>query len=70
MIVFALERAQGTCMQFADVVWLIIVTITNLGFGDFSPSSYLARGIVGFLSIFGVFQVALIVGSLRRNIQI
>ena len=60
------ESYLGTCMEYADVVWMIIVTITNLGFGDFTPSSYPARGIVGFLSIFGVFQIALIVGCLRN----
>ena len=36
-IVFALERSHGTCMQYMDVVWMIGVTITNLGFGDFTP---------------------------------
>ena len=38
-IVFALERNHGTCMQYKDVVWMMGVTITNLGFGDFTPSS-------------------------------
>ena len=46
---------------------MMIVTITNLGFGDFHPSSWLGRALVGILSIFGIFQTALIVGYLRNN---
>lgn len=42
-IVFALERASGTCMEYDDVVWMMGVTITNLGFGDFTPSFWLSR---------------------------
>ena len=42
-IVFALERAAGTCMEYDDVVWMMGVTITNLGFGDFTPSFWLSR---------------------------
>ena len=42
-VVFALERRYGTCMQYLDVVWLMAVTLTNLGFGDFTPSFVLSR---------------------------
>ena len=37
-VVFALERAYGTCMEYIDVVWLVAVTLTNLGYGEFTPS--------------------------------
>ena len=43
-VVFALERAYGTCMEYIDVVWLVAVTLTNLGYGEFTPSKGL-RGI-------------------------
>ena len=36
-VVFALERAYGTCMLYQDVVWLVAVTLTNLGYGEFTP---------------------------------
>jgi hypothetical protein len=42
-VVFALERRYGTCMMYLDVVWLMAVTLTNLGFGDFTPSFVLSR---------------------------
>merc|ERR1712131_68980 len=44
-IIYALERNSGTCMEYQDVVWLMGVTITNLGFGDFTPGSQVARSI-------------------------
>ena len=47
-----------------DVVWLMGVTITNLGFGDFTPGSQVARSIIALLSLLGIVQTALIVGVL------
>ena len=40
------------------------VTITNLGFGDFTPGSQVARSIIALLSLLGIVQTALIVGVL------
>ena len=42
-IIYALERANGQCMSYGDVVWMIGVTITNLGYGDFTPKFYISR---------------------------
>jgi len=69
-IVFALERSHGTCMMYKDVVWMIGVTITNLGFGDFTPSSLVSRCMICMLSLFGIFQTALIVGVLSEALVI
>ena len=49
---------------------MIGVTITNLGFGDFTPSFWLSRVIVSTLSLFGIFQTALIVGVLSDALVI
>jgi len=43
----------------------MVVTITNLGYGDFTPSYWISRSIIAFMSVFGIFQTALIVGVLR-----
>jgi len=69
-IVFALERAAGTCMEYDDVVWMMGVTITNLGFGDFTPSFWVSRVIISLLSLLGIFQTALIVGVLSETLVI
>ena len=42
-IIFALERGNGRCMGYGDVVWMMGVTITNLGYGDFTPHFYMSR---------------------------
>ena len=47
-VVFALERAYGTCMEYIDVVWLVAVTLTNLGYGEFTPRLGL-RVLTGFV---------------------
>ena len=48
-----LERAHGTCMLYGDVLWMMGVTITNLGYGDFTPSNYISRIIISILSLLG-----------------
>ncbi|CAG5080528.1 Oidioi.mRNA.OKI2018_I69.PAR.g9631.t1.cds [Oikopleura dioica] len=69
-IVFALERLRGKCMEYTDVVWMMGVTITNLGFGDFTPCYWLSRIIISLLSLLGIFQTALIVGVLSDTLVI
>ena len=69
-LVFSMERSYGTCTMYIDVVWMMSVTITNLGFGDFTPSFWLSRVIVSTLSLFGIFQTALIVGVLSDALVI
>ena len=39
-LVYAFERANGTCTAYVDVVWMMGVTITNLGYGDFTPRNH------------------------------
>ena len=46
-IVYALERVEGTCMSYWNVTWIIVVSITNLGFGDYVPSFWISRAIIG-----------------------
>ena len=57
-VIYALERSYGTCMEYYDVVWLMAVTLTNLGYGEFTPTFWISRSIVAVLSLFGLFQVS------------
>ena len=41
-------------MLYADVLWMMGVTITNLGYGDFTPSNYISRIIISILSLLGI----------------
>ena len=38
----------------------MVVSLTNLGFGDYVPTHSISRSIVAVLSVFGIFQTALI----------
>ena len=49
---------------------MMSVTITNLGFGDFTPSNWISRLLVSTLALFGIFQTALIVGVLSEALII
>ena len=40
-------------MLYGDVLWMMGVTITNLGYGDFTPSNYISRIIISILSLLG-----------------
>ena len=57
-------------MLYRDVTWIIVVSLTNLGFGDYVPTHWLSRSIVAVLSVFGIFQTALIVGVLSEALVI
>ena len=46
------------------------VTMTNLGYGDFTPSFWISRLIISILSLSGIFQTALIVGVLSEALVI
>ena len=50
-VVFALERAYGTCMLYQDVVWLVAVTLTNLGYGEFTPRKVSSNNLLLFILI-------------------
>ena len=57
-------------MVYSDVIWMTAVTITNLGYGEFTPSFWLSRVIVSLLSIFGIVQTALIVSVVQKKLAI
>jgi len=57
-------------MDYYDVIWIMVVTVTNLGFGDFTPSYWGSRTIIAIVSVFGVFQTACIVGVLSEALVI
>ena len=57
-------------MEYTDVVWLVAVTLTNLGYGEFTPSFWVSRATVSCLSLLGLVQTALIVGVLSDTLLI
>lgn len=55
--------------SFNNSMWLIIITMATVGFGDYWPTSYLGR-IVGMLSCFwGVFTLSTFVVVLNNLLE-
>jgi len=52
------------------MVWLVVVSITNLGFGDIVPISAGGRVFVGTASILGTLLTALMIGVMRDWLDI
>ena len=55
---------------FQNMVWLVVVSITNLGFGDVVPKSPGGRIFVGIASILGTLLTALMIGVMRDWLEI
>ena len=47
--------------------WLIVVTMTTVGFGDFFPKTHLGRGVVVLACFYGVFLVSMMVVTLSES---
>ena len=69
-VVFASERISGHVSKIYDIIWLMVVSITNLGFGDVVPNSVIGRICVGFVSVMGVLMAALWIGAMRELLEI
>ena len=52
------------------MVWLVVVSMTNLGFGDVVPMSPGGRIFVGIASILGTLLTALMIGVMRDWLEI
>lgn len=61
--VFSIEKwgVKSTCPSLSDTWWLVMVTTTNLGFGDILAGNTLSRLIITTVSILGIVMMALLV---------
>lgn len=50
-----------------NAIWLCVVTMTTVGFGDFYPRTYFGRITIIFASFCGSFIVAMIMVSLINS---
>lgn len=62
---FALQEDTRTHYEkeglYINSVYLIMVTITTVGFGDFSPRTFPGKIFVMFTAIWGAFMISLVV---------
>lgn len=64
LAVLEAEREFGTITNFGDAIWWALVTVTTVGYGDYSPVSGVGRSIAVGLMLGGIVLVGIIVGTL------
>lgn len=64
LTVLEAERKFGEITTFADALWWSLVTITTVGYGDYTPVTGLGRAIAVGLMFGGIVLVGIIVGTL------
>jgi len=72
-VVFVFERSDTKYLdviQLQNIVWLVVVSITNLGFGDIYPKSSGGRVFVASASIIGTLITALMIGVMTEWLDI
>lgn len=65
-VVYVLERKFGKCYSYMDSIWLLVVTATNLGYGDIVVHYPISRFVLTWISMFGILQMALLVGVISE----
>ena len=61
--IYVIERTvvSGACLYYQDALWLVLVTTTNLGYGDVTVGSGYSRILLQLTSILGMIMMALLV---------
>ena len=52
-----------------DGIWWAVVTLTTVGYGDYSPESFLGRWVAAFVMAGGIGTVAILTGLLADEIR-
>lgn len=65
-----LSRNEGeqNFLYYGNCIWLTIITMTTVGYGDFFPKTSLGRFVLVFLAIWGVFIVSILVVTLSNTL--
>lgn len=64
LAVLEAERDAGAITTFGDALWWSLVTVTTVGYGDYTPVTFIGRLIAVGLMLGGVVLVGIIVGTL------
>ena len=51
-------------------IWLIIITMTTVGYGDFYPRTFFGRLLDCFISIWGIFIISMMVVVLMSTLTL
>ena len=64
------EDHNNIHQSFGAIIWMMIVTITSLGFGDIVPHSSPVRILTGIVSVSGVLLAALFVSTTQKFLEV
>ena len=64
LAVLEAERPYGHITTFGDSIWWSLVTVTTVGYGDYSPVTAVGRTIAVGLMFGGIVLVGIVVGTL------
>ena len=53
--------------NFLRMIYLSMITITGLGFGDIVPVTHLARTLIGIVAVWGIIMLALFGNDIMKN---
>ena len=57
---FIFYTLEPSMLTYGDALWFSFATITTIGYGDFSVTSYITRTLAVILGIYGILVVAII----------
>lgn len=55
---------------FENSIWLIIITMTTVGYGDFYPRTFFGRLLDTFIAIWGIFIISMMVVVLSNTLKL
>jgi hypothetical protein len=56
--------------SYFSAIWVIVVTMTTVGFGDLVPYSYIGRIIIMITSFWGGFLISLVIVSVSKMFEL
>jgi hypothetical protein len=69
MISLSEREVQEDFANFQNSIWIIIITMGTVGYGDYSPQTYLGRMICFSAAISGIIISSLLILTLSRYLS-
>ena len=56
--------------SYFQAIWVIVVSITTVGFGDLVPYSYIGRVIIMIAAFWGAFLISLLIVTVSKTFEL